>query len=346
MFRSDWFGKGVPSEQHSREALGIDDTYTRDMSWLIERFGVGAPYAEGAKLLHDSLRVRISTTTIRKRTTNAAMELQGASPEVAPDRVDFATLPESERLVITSLDGTTVRTTEQDETTGKRAYRELAAGRVYTPGRDAVDAHTVSLTTAHEAGRDIRALTDQAGGLPPVSDFVIRPTLIGIADGGLGYQNILQKYLPIDALILDLWHLLEHVREYAEKRFPDDPTQCDRLVRTFRVHALRRGGQAAKAWLEADPPPAGHASESLYETLMKYLNSNKQSTDYHLYRRKKWPLGSGPIEAACKTMIGQRLKGAGMSWNADNAAAVANLRAIHLDGRRPCPTNQILNPAA
>jgi hypothetical protein len=36
--------------------------------------------------------------------------------------------------------------------------------------------------------------------------------------------------------------------------------------------------------------------------------------DYPRYRSKGWQIGSGPVESACKTVVGQRLKGPGMRW--------------------------------
>jgi hypothetical protein len=50
--------------------------------------------------------------------------------------------------------------------------------------------------------------------------------------------------------------------------------------------------------------------------------------DYPAYRAKGWAIGSGPIESACKTVIGKRMKGGGMRWGEDGADAVAHLRAL------------------
>jgi hypothetical protein len=43
---------------------------------------------------------------------------------------------------------------------------------------------------------------------------------------------------------------------------------------------------------------------------------------------KGWQIGSGPVERACKTVVGQRMKGAGMRWGEAGADAVAHLRAL------------------
>ena len=46
------------------------------------------------------------------------------------------------------------------------------------------------------------------------------------------------------------------------------------------------------------------------------------------YRSKGWLIGSGPVEAACKQVVGQRLEGTGMRWSEGGADAVCHLRAL------------------
>ena len=48
------------------------------------------------------------------------------------------------------------------------------------------------------------------------------------------------------------------------------------------------------------------------------------------YDAKGWQIGSGPVESACKTVVGNRLKGGGMRWGSPGADAVCHLRAVYL----------------
>jgi hypothetical protein len=50
--------------------------------------------------------------------------------------------------------------------------------------------------------------------------------------------------------------------------------------------------------------------------------------DYPTYRAQGWQIGSGPVESACKTVIGKRMKGGGMRWGLDGADAMSHLRAL------------------
>jgi len=54
---------------------------------------------------------------------------------------------------------------------------------------------------------------------------------------------------------------------------------------------------------------------------------------YSEYRAAGLPIGSGVVEAACKTLVGQRFKRAGMRWSIDGGQKILNLRAAVLSNR-------------
>ena len=60
-----------------------------------------------------------------------------------------------------------------------------------------------------------------------------------------------------------------------------------------------------------------------------YVRNNLHRMDYPRYRKEGWQIGSGHIEAACKTVVNQRLKQSGMRWGCDGADAVCHLRALY-----------------
>jgi hypothetical protein len=70
------------------------------------------------------------------------------------------------------------------------------------------------------------------------------------------------------------------------------------------------------------------AAREVYRQVTQYVRNNVHRMDYPRYRANGWLIGSGHVEAACKTVVGQRLKGAGMRWSEDGADAVASLRAL------------------
>ena len=72
------------------------------------------------------------------------------------------------------------------------------------------------------------------------------------------------------------------------------------------------------------------AVREVWEAAVTYFTNQVHRMDYPAYRAKGWQIGSGPVESACKRVVGQRLKGAGMRWGEEGANAVCHLRALFL----------------
>ena len=64
-----------------------------------------------------------------------------------------------------------------------------------------------------------------------------------------------------------------------------------------------------------------------------YFERNAERMRYPKFRRQHLFIGSGVIEAGCKTVIGSRLKKSGMFWTVRGANAIIALRCCHLNGR-------------
>jgi hypothetical protein len=65
-----------------------------------------------------------------------------------------------------------------------------------------------------------------------------------------------------------------------------------------------------------------------------YYKNHRHQMDYLNYTENYFPIGSGVTEAACKTLIKQRLCLAGMRWKQPGAAGILNLRALVLTAQR------------
>ena len=89
------------------------------------------------------------------------------------------------------------------------------------------------------------------------------------------------------------------------------------------------GGKAIITHLEQFPlPPRKPAARAKLTETLHYFANNVHRTDYPTYVANGWLIGSGAGESACKTVVGQRLKLAGMRWRQDGTAAICHLRAL------------------
>jgi hypothetical protein len=151
---------------------------------------------------------------------------------------------------------------------------------------------------------------------------------IALSDGGAGLEDFLRSNFPlVEAVILDFYHVAEYLGDLAKALYPgrDQEAEVWRTAWCSRLKA--EGGGPVLAALRA-LDVKGRAARAVQREVVTYFENQVHRMDYPAYRAKGWQIGSGPVESACKTVVGQRLKGGGMRWGADGADAVCHLRAL------------------
>src|SRR5262249_21480730 len=154
---------------------------------------------------------------------------------------------------------------------------------------------------------------------------------IALSDGGNGLEGFLQRNFnrPDLVVILDFWHAAGYLEELARAWHGKDGERSAAQAQAW-CHTLKhQGGTALLAELRGLEVPRGKpAVREAHATAVGYLESNEHRTDYPQYLANGWEIGSGPVESACKTVVGQRLKLAGMRWREPGTDAVCQLRAL------------------
>jgi hypothetical protein len=154
-----------------------------------------------------------------------------------------------------------------------------------------------------------------------------------IGDGAEWIWNIAKEHFPGAIQIVDLYHARQHLWDLARLLFPND---------TKRQNVWT--GLHQKRWLDKGKIDKLVASLCSIQTsatdLAKkirneadYFATNAARMNYPKFRKQHLFVGSGVIEAGCKTVIGQRLKQSGMFWTVKGANAILALRCSHLNGR-------------
>lgn len=152
---------------------------------------------------------------------------------------------------------------------------------------------------------------------------------IGLTDGGNGLEEFIRRNFPRDpVLILDFWHAADHLTELAKLLHPDDEAKRNALVTSWCHTMKHKGGQAIVNVLRAYALPRKKAVQEKHAEVVNYLSSNLHRMDYPTYLANGWLIGSGAVESACKTVVGQRLKQAGMRWREYGTDAMCHLRAL------------------
>jgi hypothetical protein len=169
-----------------------------------------------------------------------------------------------------------------------------------------------------------------------------------IADGAAWLWKLQEAYFGSATPILDWYHLAEHVHKAANEVYGPGSPEAQQWAK--RVKDELWEGRVSNALTLARQEHAKARSpgkrEALQE-LMTYLENNQQHMDYSRYRELGLPIGSGQVEAQCKTLVGARCKQAGMrNWTYSGAEAVLRLRAARQDGNFDRLWNEKLRLAA
>jgi hypothetical protein len=152
---------------------------------------------------------------------------------------------------------------------------------------------------------------------------------IAICDGGSGLENFLRVHFPRAERILDFWHASEHLVELGQALFDDDLR--NQRVSAWRHRLKQEGGLGIVRMLQQlDVSACSSAQRTARDECLRYFQNHQHKMDYPRYVANGWQIGSGPVESACKTVVGNRLKGSGMRWSEAGSDAVCRLRALYL----------------
>lgn len=135
--------------------------------------------------------------------------------------------------------------------------------------------------------------------------------------------------------IVDFWHLIEKLHAAAAVIYNDEAT-AKATVREWRKKLRRRSSAIAEILQELQASGCElkrHGGEQPVHQAITYLRNNGHRMNYASALRKGLPIGSGNVEATCKTLVGQRMKRCGARWKSTTGEHVLQLRALGLSDR-------------
>ncbi|HEY5395051.1 MAG TPA: ISKra4 family transposase [Trebonia sp.] len=296
------------------------------------------PFARAAGLLEDLAGVRLTA----KRAERAA---EASGTAVAAAGRDRARLIAARKLIplppsplpdklYAAIDGTGVPVTSR-ETAGRKGKgedgrartREVKLAVFFTQDRLDKDGYPVrdresaSVIAAFEPAAAFAGLV-KAEGIRRGADHVRQFTILG--DGAAWIWGIATAKFPEATQVVDLFHAREHVHDLARQLEFMLLDRKDEWL-AARLEDLDYGDidgicKAARVF-----PLAGVKKDEL-DTALGYFENNAPRMRYHWFRQCGLFVGSGVVEASCKTVVGQRLKQAGMHWTVNGADAIIALR--------------------
>ena len=303
------------------------------------------PFAHGREQLKLLAGLEVTTKAV-ERTAEAIGEDIAAREQAEIQRALQLDLPlvvgETIPILYVQMDGTGVPVVKK-ETAGRQGKVEGQPAHT----REAKLGCAFTQTTWDKEGYAIRNpdSTTYVGAIETAEEFGKRIYLeawkrgwsragkkVVMGDGAEWIWNVADQYFPRATQIVDLYHARQHLWELARKLYPNDESAQNRWI---MVHQDLLDNCKIKKLLSsfrAIETSSAELAEKL-RTEAEYFRRNARRMRYPKFRRQHLFIGTGVVEAGCKTLIGSRLKQSGMFWSVRGANAILALRCCLFNGR-------------
>ena len=296
--------------------------YTPKVAEVMMRLAAQLNYrAAAAELKHQGIQV--SHTTLHKKVR------EWSEGEETSEYVDKQSLEIGARWYVSS-DGCYTNSLE--------GWKEVKVGCVskdypYTNAtsviktRPSTPRYVASQSQAADFGQQVAALATQTGIYQDEATMDTQEVVV-IGDGAPWIWNLASEHFPGATEIVDYMHAKTHLYETAKHAFGEDDREAIKTwVETTETPLYN--GETAKVVsriraLETQNPAT---AESL-EREVGYFQKHSNRMQYHTFSEKGYQIGSGVIESACKHVVAERCKQAGMRWSKSGINAILFWRCL------------------
>jgi len=309
----------VPLENDARMVLNSTPRYSQIVSGKYARFGA------------DSIREDLLECNGREISRNYAKKLSdfvGTIAQCYESEWEYD-LPEFDQMVhsITlGLDGTCMLM-------HKDGWREAMCGSIAFYDNYGERLHTIYCSATPEYGKE-RFKEKFSREIERVKEKFPDVLYIGLADGAKDNWTFLKKYTK--RLLLDFYHAREYISKAASAIFGRDKINKKIWETNFSHNLKHKQGTAGRFIKELGKQRASLGSKNFIERdeeirqVITYYKNHKSKMFYARHIKDNLPIGSGVTEAACKTLVKQRMCISGSRWKDDGASCVLALRMLKL----------------
>ena len=152
-----------------------------------------------------------------------------------------------------------------------------------------------------------------------------------LIDGAVGLERMGRDSFKDAIQIVDFFHAMEHAGTVLDALIGKDHPDYKAQLRRWARRLLRNGVRNLVE--ETRHASRGLPQQAQIDSALNYFETNLQRMQYGSFRKKGYFIGSGVVEAGCKTVIGARCKQSGMRWSKSGAENLLALRCIHASRR-------------
>jgi hypothetical protein len=155
--------------------------------------------------------------------------------------------------------------------------------------------------------------------------------VVFIGDGAAWVWELARVNFPGAILILDFYHALQHVHGLIEALWGKDSPEGQKASKRWRNWLLK--DKSHQIVNQAKEQLASALDTEHAQSQIGYLENNLARMSYGVFRKAGYFIGSGVIEAGCKTVVGKRMKCSGMFWSQEGGQGILDLRCAFLSNR-------------
>lgn len=329
------------------EALDIKDTdFSPGVRRMQAMVGQQAPFDHGREQMKVLAGLEVTAKSVERTAEAIGADIaQGEQCEIRKAvQLDLpVVIGEPIRILYVQMDGTGIPVVKKEtegrkgKTDGQPAHtREVKLGCVFTQTtwdkegyaiRDSDSStYTGAIETAEEFGKRLYLEAWNRGWSRAQKKVVM-------GDGAEWIWNLADLHFPGAVQIVDLYHARQHLWDLARRLHPNDQAKQKAWMKVHQKRLLDKG-KIEKLVLSLRSIESTNADvQEKIRTEADYFERNAARMRYPKFRRQHLFVGSGVIEAGCKTVIGSRLKQSGMFWTVGGANSIIALRCCHLNGR-------------
>ena len=324
--------------------LDIEGTsYSSGVRRMMSRVGAYRPFGLGREDLYELADIRVSAKEVERISQMVGGQAEAFhAAEAAVLAADKSIPIKPVSKLYACIDGTGVPVVKR-ETAGRKGKgedgqaktREVKLGCVFTQTRvdgegrpvrdDASTSYTGAIESAELFGRRIYQEAMRRG-MDSAGETVV------IGDGAPWIWNIADEQFYGATQIVDLYHAREHYWNVAKACFGYDKDKLREWTEERRKEMdVGKPEEVIKAIHCCSSLPG--YDQATCEREIGYFEKNKERMRYADFRKRGLFVGSGVLEAGCRTVVGQRLKQSGMHWTVRGANNIIALRCNIMSNR-------------
>ena len=239
-------------------------------------------------------------------------------------------MPKAVKSISIGLDGTCLNMIDD-------GWREAMCGTIALFDRTGERMHTIYTSASPEYGKEnfFQRFSEE---IKKITAKYPKAPIVGLADGAASNWSFLKP--KAGSLLIDFWHVSEYLSKAASSIFPKKEQQEEREDWLESMcHKLKHNvGSATRILNELKTYSKGKKvskkNKKTLQTAITYFTNHKEKMVYHKHVKSNMPIGSGVTEAACKTIVKQRMCKGAARWKDRGATTVLTLRSLHLTNTR------------